>query len=173
MKRACTVAAWCLVCFVHASMAQETVPEQAPFRTGVELVTVDATVLDRGGRPLRGLGVDDFKVTVAGQPRRVVSADYVDWTAGPARPSQPGAVAVSTNEGARGGRAFVFLVDRNTLEPGTSRQIADAAHNLFGRLTPEDRSGAGGHAGGPEDRADVGARPRVRCAAGRGRHGPQ
>ena len=31
MKKACTLAAWCLACFVPAAMAQQTVPEQPPF----------------------------------------------------------------------------------------------------------------------------------------------
>ena len=76
-------------------------------------------MLDRHGQPLRGLSADDFMVSVAGQPRRVVSAEFVDWTpAAPPGPVDPDAVRVSTNEGARGGRLFVFIVDQNTLEPG-------------------------------------------------------
>jgi VWFA-related protein len=140
MIKACTFAAWVLVCCATAATAQSIPPEQPPFRTGIELVNIDATVLDRQGRPLRGLAADDFVVSVAGQPRRVVSAEFVDWTASPQGPPDPNAVPLSTNEGARGGRSFVFVVDQNTLEPGTIRQIAAAASGLFGRLTPEDRS---------------------------------
>ena len=54
-------------------------PEQAPtFRSGVEVVTIDVGVVDRQGQPLRGLGPADFTVSVGGQPRRVVSAEFVD-----------------------------------------------------------------------------------------------
>ena len=56
-------------------------PEQAPtFRSGVEVVTIDVGVVDRQGLPLRGLGPDDFTVTVGRQARRVVSAEFVDVT---------------------------------------------------------------------------------------------
>ena len=79
-------------------------------------------------------------MSVAGRPRRVVSAEFVEWTPGPQRSSDADAVPVSTNEGARGGRTFVFVVDQNTLEPGSTRQVGAAASGLFGRLTPGDRS---------------------------------
>ena len=63
-------------------LAQQTGTGQVPtFRSGVELVTVDVGVVDRQGNPLRGLGADDFSVTVGGQPRRVVTAEYVDSAA--------------------------------------------------------------------------------------------
>ena len=129
-----------LLCWAPTMTAQQAPPEQPPFRTGIELVTVDATVLDHQGRPIRGLQADDFVVSVAGRPRRVVSADFVEWTPGPQRSSDADAVPVSTNEGARGGRTFVFVVDQNTLEPGSTRQVGAAASGLFGRLTPGDRS---------------------------------
>jgi VWFA-related protein len=140
MMKARILAASVLLCWTPALTAQEAPPEQPAFRTGIELVTVDATVLDRQGRPLRGLQADDFVVSVAGQPRRVVSAEFVDWTPGPHSPSDAGAVPVSTNEGARGGRTFVFVVDQNTIEPGSARHVAAASSGLFARLTPGDRS---------------------------------
>jgi tetratricopeptide (TPR) repeat protein len=99
--------------------AQQTGTGQVPtFRSGVELVTVDVGVVDRQGNPLRGLGAGDFSVTVGGQPRRVVTAEYVDTAA--ARPAAlatvagPDVVPVSTNEGVGVGRLFVF-VDRSSL----------------------------------------------------------
>jgi VWFA-related protein len=131
-----------LLCNAPVATAQQTIPEQPPpFRTGVELVTVDASVLDRQGRPLRGLRADDFVVSVAGQPRRVVSAEFVDWTAAaPPGPVDPDAARISSNEAARSGRVFVFVVDQNSLEPGSARQIASGASGLFSRLTSHDRS---------------------------------
>ena len=43
------------------------------FRSGVDLVTVDVTVLDRAGTPLTTLTADDFSITVDGRPRRILS----------------------------------------------------------------------------------------------------
>src|SRR5687768_4417988 len=59
--------------------AQTQASGQTPtFRSGVELVTIDVGVVDRQGQPMRGLTSGDFAVTVAGQPRRVVNAEFVD-----------------------------------------------------------------------------------------------
>ncbi len=118
-------------------------PEQAPtFRSGVEVVTIDVGVVDRQGLPLRGLGPDDFTVTVGRQARRVVSAEFVDVT--PAARPDPAprvdAVRVSTNEGGGIGRLFVFIVDQSTLDPGSARNVARAASRFFPRLTFSDRS---------------------------------
>src|SRR5262245_45667192 len=54
-------------------------PVQGPtYRTGTDAVSVDVSVLDGKGNPIRGLTTRDFTVTVAGQERRVISAEYVD-----------------------------------------------------------------------------------------------
>ena len=42
---------------------------QPTFRGGVDLVSVTAVVMDRGGRPIRELTRDDFEVFDDGQPR--------------------------------------------------------------------------------------------------------
>src|SRR5688572_29643064 len=78
--------------------------QQAPaptFKSGVELVSIDVGVLDRQGHPMRGLSAGDFTITVAGQPRKVVSAEYVNSgdAAAPANLKMPPSL-ISTNEGA-------------------------------------------------------------------------
>jgi VWFA-related protein len=124
-----------------ALWAQQAASQQLPiptFRTGVELVTVDVGVVDRQGLPMRGLTPTDFTVTVAGVPRKVVSADYVD-TRGRKEPSgEPG--VISTNDTAGLGRLFVFVVDQGTLEPGNVRHVARSASRFFNNLTFVDRS---------------------------------
>ena len=58
---------------------QQAGTDQTPsFRSGVEVVSVDVNVIDRQGRPLRGLTAGDFTVTVAGKPRRVVTSEFID-----------------------------------------------------------------------------------------------
>ena len=123
-------------------LAQQTGREQPPaFRSGIEVVTVEVGVVDKQGQPLRGLGPADFVVTVGGQKRRVVTAEFVDVTAAqPDAASRPAVVPVSTNEGGGVGRLFVFIVDQNTLEPGNARHVATAAARFFKRLTFADRS---------------------------------
>jgi VWFA-related protein len=133
-----------LLCGGPLLSAQQAAPDPPPqFRSGVEVVNIDVSVLDKQGLPLRGLTASDFTVTVGGQPRRVVTAEYVDASAAPAdQPKPPEDTLVSTNEGGGGGggRLFAFVVDQNTLEPGNARHVATAASRFFTRLTYADRS---------------------------------
>jgi VWFA-related protein len=125
---------------LHAD--EQVRPEQPPtFRSGIEVVSIDVGVVDRQGQPLRGLGPGDFTVSVAGQPRRVVSAEFVDVAAAPSNLlASADSVPVSTNEGGGVGRLFVFIVDQSTLDPGSARNVARAASRFFPRLTFSDRS---------------------------------
>ena len=68
---------------------------QPTFRSGVELVTVDAAVLDGDGRPVAGLGAEDFRIEVDGRLRRVVSAQFVDLSKPNEVPSVLSATPVS------------------------------------------------------------------------------
>jgi VWFA-related protein len=123
--------------------AQQAAGDQTPsFRSGVEVVTVDVGVVDKQGRPLLGLTPADFVVTVAGQPRHVVTAEYVDRTATvpSASAPRPEVASVSTNEGGGAGRLFAFIVDQNTLDLGSARRVAGAAGPFFANLTFADRS---------------------------------
>ena len=120
--------------------ARQAGPEQRPvFRSGVELVTIDVNVVDRQGRPVRGLAPSDFTVTVEGQARRVVSAEFVDVAA--AKAQSAAMATISTNEGAGIGRQIVFVVDQATLETSSARYVARAASKFFSQLTFADRTG--------------------------------
>lgn len=141
MKADVTLIGTVFLCCATAAWAQRPDGDDPlAFRTGVELVAIDVTVTDRQGQPLRGLGPEDFVVSVAGQPRRVVSAEFVDRTAPLQAAPDPEVLRVSTNEGAPSGRIFVFVVDQNTLETGGARRVASGARHLLARLTPADRS---------------------------------
>ncbi len=61
-----------------ATLASEQQPApppspQEPFRTGVDLVHVDVSVLDRNDRPVPGLTAADFSIRENGKPQRVVA----------------------------------------------------------------------------------------------------
>lgn len=122
--------------------AQQPRPEQIPsFRSGVEVVTIDVTVVDKQGQPQRGLTPADFTVLVAGQPRRVVTAEFIDRSAQAiaAAPRIEGAT-VSTNEGTGAGRLYAFVVDQNTLDLGSARRVTNSVAPFFSRLTFADRT---------------------------------
>jgi VWFA-related protein len=125
-----------------AVSAQQPRPEQAPsFRSGVEVVSLDVGVVDKQGLPIRGLTPADFVVTVAGQQRRIVTADFISREAAAALPQvQNDGAAISTNQGAGIGRLYAFIVDQNTLDLGSARRVSTAATPFFTRLTFSDRT---------------------------------
>jgi len=63
------------------SPAQPQAPDMPTprFRAEADVVVVEATVLDRKGEIVRGLGPADFKIEIGGKPRDVVSADLVEY----------------------------------------------------------------------------------------------
>ena len=48
-------------------------PPQGPFRTGVDLVNIDVSVLDQNYQPVRGLTAEDFSIRENGKPQRIVA----------------------------------------------------------------------------------------------------
>ena len=90
--------------------------QQTPtFRTGIDIVDVDVSVLDRNRLPVRGLTAADFTVFEDGKPRPVVAFSAVDL---PSResPSAPWMADVApdvlTNAFPREGRLVTILIDR-------------------------------------------------------------
>ncbi len=66
---------------VLASLALSQAPAQPPlpkFRTGVDVVLLDVTVLDRDRRPVRGLQAADFTVLEDGTPQPIVTFEELD-----------------------------------------------------------------------------------------------
>jgi VWFA-related protein len=96
------------------SARQEPAPPSFP--SGVEVVTIDAVVLDAHGRPVPGLTRDDFVVTEDGRVLEI--AKFESFVAGEAEVAEEPS-AVASNEGAAGrtGRAFAVLVDDLRITP--------------------------------------------------------
>jgi hypothetical protein len=63
------IAATGVLLSAQASAPQE--PQSFKFRTGVELINVNATVTDQSGRFVSGLNKDDFRVFEDEQPQKV------------------------------------------------------------------------------------------------------
>ena len=57
-----------------AAHPQQTQPPA--FKSGVDLLTLQTTVLDKDGRPVTNLTPADFTVTVEGKPRKVLFARF-------------------------------------------------------------------------------------------------
>ena len=121
---------------------------QPRFQSGVEVVTVDVTVVDGDGRPVRGLRPADFAVDVDGQRRRVVSAQWIALT-----PESPVALSATSRSGAAvalpapyssndqptGGRLIVLFVDRFNIRFEGMVALRSAIDGFLDRLQPSDR----------------------------------
>ena len=121
--------------------------DRAPvFRSGVEVMEVDVTVVDAKGMPVRDLRAPEFTVTVDGQPRRVISAEFVaesgESAADAAKPRDP---YVSNNTDRRPGRLIMLVVDRNNIDTHTIRGAVAALKRFVAGVSPDDRSGARDH----------------------------
>lgn len=145
------VAAVAVLARVAAFDGTEAQPPQVPaFKSGVELIAVDVSVVDKAGHPIRSLRPDQFDVRIDGQPRRVVSAELIDHL--PAAALAPGAAAkvvplpaYSSNE-APGtpvalGRLIFVAVDQGSFRPAGTRGATEAARRFIDRLQPNDRIG--------------------------------
>src|SRR5215510_7800370 len=100
------------------ALATVTGRAQEPvFRAGVDLVTVDAIVVDKDGRPLTGLTADDFVLTVDGKPRGIDAFELVAVRALDA-PADARLPDVSSNDVAEPGRVIILVIDRNNIRLG-------------------------------------------------------
>jgi VWFA-related protein len=138
----------CLAVLSIALSAQQPARQPPPtFQSGVDVVLVDVSVLDKQRRPVRGLTTADFTILEDGKPREIVAFTAVDLPSGPAvTPRAPAAASwtrdvladVATNDISGEGRLVVIMLDR-TIEAGfprnTARRIAAAA---IEQLAPND-----------------------------------
>lgn len=112
--------------------------QQPTFRSGVDLVAVDATVLGRDGVPIDTLGPDDFRLEVDGRVRRVVSAQFVSQTASKNLSPRLSASHFTSNEAPDAGRVVVVAVDEAHIRRLEGRQALSAAETFIDMLDPSD-----------------------------------
>jgi VWFA-related protein len=123
------------------AQAPPAAPQPVPkFRAGVDVLVVEATVVDRREDVVRGLGPADFTAEVGGTPREVVSADLVEYTPPSPDAAGGGDYEISTNDPIESGRVVMLLVDQSGLG-GQSRPVLEAAQRWVRSLGPKDRVG--------------------------------
>jgi VWFA-related protein len=130
---------WLALAGVVVAIGAAHAQDQPRFRSGVDVTSVDVTVVDERGRPILGLKPEDFTVKLDGAERRVVSADWIALTApeGPKPPPPP--EGYSSNEGGTGGRLVLLVVDQPNIRFGGFVGIRKAVNGFLDRLQPSDR----------------------------------
>ena len=111
--------------------------QQARFKSGVDLVTVDVAVLNASGQPIPGLTADDFELSVDGSKRRIVWSEFV-----PHRSAAPASIAAdhfSSNEGLNSGRLVLLAVDQEHIRRVEGLAALRAASTFIDTIDREDR----------------------------------
>jgi VWFA-related protein len=123
-------------------------PPQDPrqvIRTGVDLVTVDAIVVDASGVAVTDLTSADFSVRVGGRLRPVVATQFFPLkpvAEGPPIPALPPAVATaSSNTALPEGRSFLVVFDVEQIRMGDGRMAAKSVADFIDTLRTQDRVG--------------------------------
>ncbi len=157
MKNAVSLLACWLAALVCAPAGQQVPPVPPPtFRTGVDAVQLDVSVLDKERRAVRGLTAADFTVLEDGKPRRIVAFSAIELPLPPdAAPSGAESVPpdVVRNDVPEG-RLVVILIDpflERVMVPGR-KTIADppgltalraTARSIVDSLGPGDLAAVG------------------------------
>ena len=109
-------------------------------RTGVEVVQLDVTALDRKRQPVRNLTAQDFTILENGRPQPIVAfAEHVIAGTGSFAHAAVPAIAsdVASNESPTG-RVVVLILDDATLpfDPLILKNAKQIGRDVVGRLGP-------------------------------------
>src|SRR5205085_1310857 len=127
-KRSIHLCALCVLCGCLSVAAQQTQPLPKPsFQAGVEVTSLDVTVVDDRGKPFANLTPDDFVVRIDGAQRRVVSAEWIPLSAPePAAAAPPAPVGHSI---ALVEAQMIDKGDRSTLESVQVRECQTSGNS--------------------------------------------
>jgi VWFA-related protein len=138
--------------------AQQPTPGPEPrFRAGVDVVLVEARVVDGSGQPITDLGPADFEVSIGGRRRTVVFAEFIQYGAGvtadeagtdespspltETAPRPSARSAASDRNPTAPTRVFVLAIDALSFTLGASRGVAAAAEEFVQGLQATDLVG--------------------------------
>ena len=131
-----------------AVAAQQNPPPVPQFRTRVDLVVLDVSVLDRDRRPVRGLTAADFTVLEDGRPQSIQMFTAVDIPDPDAAPAAGTATAswlrevasdVRSNEDDANAQILMLLLDdANPMAAGDLLRAKQYARSIIERLGPRD-----------------------------------
>jgi VWFA-related protein len=115
----------------QGAVAQQTAPTPV-FGTGVELVRLDVIVLDEHGKPVTGLGKDDFVVEEQGRPQAIESFEPVVVRTGrPSTPDAPPRLTAARLRAPSEGRCVLLFVDDMHVSPPSMVAVRRAVHRFL------------------------------------------
>ena len=156
MRRLTAIVAFVVAGAVTISGAVQQAPPPT-FRALADLISVDAQVVDADGRPVEGLGRDEFEVNVDGRRRRVVSVEFIDHrqvrdrgAAGNFFRPEFADPAIG-RRGARGAAPAdsILAIDCGSFDEATAKPVTAAAAAFISRLPADDEVGLVGFPIGP------------------------
>ena len=123
--------------------------QQVPsFKSGVDVVLIDVTVVDPTGRPVTDLRPEDFRITVDRKPRTIASAKFIRHDTRASVTALPkGSRATPTGSPGRGSvpaaitRDVLIVIDTDSMEPGDGLLVRKAVKGFLDQLAPDDRVG--------------------------------
>jgi VWFA-related protein len=135
-----------VACCAVLGAAPQNPPGQLPrFAGGVELVVVDASILDRNRQPVRGLKAGDFVVLEGGKPQpvaafsEIVLPDAVESEAAAALWTRDVAPDVRRNVDDASRRIVLIVLDNASPMPAWAIALArQIGHSVIQTLAPED-----------------------------------
>lgn len=130
---------WTLAAVLLAQSLLVAAPrQQATFKSGVDVVAVDVSIVDKNGRPVDDLKVSEFSLKVDGKPRKLASAEFINLRRAD-ESTDPDPTTYSTNQGAKPGRLILIVVDEGNIHKGNGRNIMAAASRFIDGLNRSDR----------------------------------
>jgi VWFA-related protein len=135
-----------LVVFLSAAVCLGAQLQQKPatpqFRIGIDVRQLDVVVLDRQGRPVRGLTAADFTILEDGKPQRIANVEEIvipEPRTPPAAWMRDVAPDVSTNDLPIDGRLLVIIMDdAMTRDPDLIEPARRIGRAVINRMGPSD-----------------------------------
>ena len=143
---AAILAVACLVAVVQMA-AQEPSRTDQTFRTGVDVIRLDVSVLDKNRRPVRGLTAKDFVIKENGRTQRIVAVTEVDAALADPSPSAwmryapPDVTSNDLADRLGEGQAVGIILDDLTIPEDSVEMIVSAraiARYIVDSLGPSD-----------------------------------
>lgn len=111
--------------------------QQPVFRSGTDLVEVDAVVLDRDGTAVRGLTAADFEVLDEGAPQEIATFAFVEVSPRPM--NAPAEMGVASTEAQRGAAIYLLVIDYLHTPAKSFNLVRDKAREFVrDHMRPED-----------------------------------